>query len=317
MPTLSVHHLTRYRYSAPVTFGVHRLMIRPRDGHDMRILDSALALSPRASVRWEFDTFGNSVAYASFEGTSDELTIDSSLVLRRFVFDEPVSTLRPRASVYPFTYGEDESIDLAPLMQLQCPQDRPALEAWLRQALPVLPGRSLEVLQALSEAIHARFDYRRREEAGVQTPGATLAIASGTCRDFAFFFMEAARLLGFAARFVTGYLNDPSVDAADDTGATLLGGGATHAWAEIFVPGAGWIEFDPTNRIVAGHNLIRVATTRTPAQASPVQGAFRGDGVAVAMEVSVTVRTLTDDGEGIGVVPGLSDSHAALAGGSF
>lgn len=304
---LSIHHLTRYRYSAPVSFGVHRLMLRPRDGHDMRILDSALALSPAATVRWEFDTFGNSVAFAAFETTADELVIDSRLVLRRYVYEEPVVTLAPRATVYPFTYGGEDLIDLAPLMPLQCPDDRPAIAAWLAGAMPSLPGHSLEVLQGLSEAIHRALEYRRREEEGVQTPGETLTSHSGTCRDFAFLFMEAARHLGFAARFVTGYLYDPAADSGDGA---VVGGGATHAWAEVFVPGAGWVEFDPTNRIVAGYNLIRVATTRTPAQAAPVRGAFRGNGESLGMEVTVTVSQLPDD-DGIGASPVLGDSRAA------
>jgi transglutaminase-like putative cysteine protease len=102
--------------------------------------------------------------------------------------------------------------------------------------------------------------------------------------------MEAARQFGFAARFVTGYLYDPAEDGGGGDDA-LAGGGASHAWAETFVPGAGWIECDPTNSIVAGGNLIRVATTRTPAQAQPVRGTFKGDGAAcLGMDVTVTVR---------------------------
>jgi transglutaminase-like putative cysteine protease len=145
-------------------------------------------------------------------------------------------------------------------------------------------------LHALNQAIHDRFAYRRRDEQGVQTPGQTIAGGSGTCRDFAFLFMEAARQLGFAARFVTGYLYDPAAEQGGDGDDALAGGGATHAWAETFVPGAGWIELDPTNRIVAGRNLIRVATTRTPAQAQPVRGTFNGDGATcLGMDVTVTV----------------------------
>ncbi len=309
MTTLTVRHLTRYSYSAPVSFGVHRLMLRPRDGHDMRILDSILSLSPPADVRWEFDTFGNSVAFAAFRDAADELTIDSTLVLRRYVYDEPVGRLAPRAAVFPFTYGEDERIDLGPLLRLQCPRDQPAIAAWLQRALPRLPGHSLEVLQGLSEAVHGALGYRRREEEGVQTPGETLATRSGTCRDFAFLFIEAARHLGFAARFVTGYLHDPAADAGQS--ASVAGSGSTHAWAEVFVPGAGWVEFDPTNRIVAGSNLIRVAATRTPAQALPVRGSFRGDGRSLGLEVSVTVRQIEPPGKtGIGADAGLGNSQA-------
>jgi transglutaminase-like putative cysteine protease len=290
MTTLRIHHCTRYRYERPVAFGVHRLMLRPRDGHDMRILSSALSIFPAAEVTWEFDTFGNCVAYASFSDMADELVIQSDLVLRRYGPDEPVARLAPRAVCYPFAYGQDELIDLAPMLRLQCEEDRGVVAAWLQAVVPTPPEGSLDLLQALSAAIYEGLAYRRREEQGVQTPGQTLATGSGTCRDFAFLFMEAARHLGFAARFVTGYLYDPAVDDARDAGPVLTGGGATHAWADIFVPGAGWIEFDPTNRIVAGKNLVRVATTRSPSQALPIEGSYRHDGTAfLGMEVTVSL----------------------------
>jgi transglutaminase-like putative cysteine protease len=291
MTTLQVHHRTRYRYERPVSFGVHRLMLRPRDGHDMRIIDSSLTLSPPAEVRWEFDTFGNSVAFARFHDSAAELVVQSDLVLHRYALDEALVDLAPHAVPYPFDYGDEDQVDLAPLLRLECESERDAVAGWLRAAIPAVPSWSLEALNALNQAIHDGFTYRRRDEEGVQTPGETLAIGSGTCRDFAFFFMEAARQLGFAARFVTGYLYDPGAAGAGEGSDTLSGGGATHAWAETFVPGAGWIEFDPTNSIVAGRNLVRVATTRTPAQAQPVRGTFRGDGIAVlGMDVTVTVR---------------------------
>lgn len=309
MTTLRVRHLTRYRYGAPVEFGVHRLMLRPRDGHDMRILESTLTLSPPADVRWEFDTFGNSVAFATFHAPGTELLLDSQLLLRRYVYDVPVHSLAPRAVVYPFAYGEEDLIDLGPLMLLQHPEERDAVAGWFQRVLPAIPGHSLELLQALSEAIHGSLAYQQREVEGVQTPAETLARGSGSCRDFAFLFMEATRQLGFAARFVTGYLYDPSMDHREPAGAPLSGGGATHAWADIFVPGAGWVEFDPTNRIVAGRNLIRVATTRTPAQASPVRGSFKG-GAFLGLDVDVEVHEVPPD-EGLGGTAGPGDKRAA------
>jgi len=291
MTTLQIHHKTRYRYERPVSFGVHRLMLRPRDGHDMRIIDSSLTLSPPAEVRWEFDTFGNSVAFAKFRDSADELVVQSDLVLHRYALDEALVDLAPHAVPYPFDYGDEEQVDLAPLLRLECEAERAAVAGWLRTTIPTVPAWSLEALDTLNQAIHDGFTYRRRDEEGVQTPGETLTVGSGTCRDFAFFFMEAARHLGFAARFVTGYLYDPATEAGGEGGDALSGGGATHAWAETFVPGAGWIEFDPTNSIVAGRNLVRVATTRTPAQAQPVRGTFQGDGIAfLGMDVTVTVR---------------------------
>jgi transglutaminase-like putative cysteine protease len=287
MRTLKINHRTRYAYDRPVAFGVHRLMIRPRDGHDMRILDSSLVVTPRADVHWAFDTFGNSVALLTFHEEANELVITSELMLRRYGLDEPVTRIERHASDYPFHYDPDDSIDLAPLLSVHCPQDRPAVERWISAKIPELPSRSLQVLDLLGTAIHESFTYRRRDAYGVQSPAETITTASGTCRDFAFLFMEAARLLGFAARFVTGYLYDPGRDTANEC--ALSGGGSTHAWADVFIPGAGWIEFDPTNRIVAGRNLVRVATTRTPAQAVPVSGTYRDGAVFLGMNVEVSV----------------------------
>ncbi|MCG6122886.1 MAG: transglutaminase family protein [Microvirga sp.] len=291
MKPFHIVHLTRYKYDRPVAFGVHQLMIRPRDAHDMRILDSSLGVTPSADVRWAFDTFGNSVANLSFHGESDELTIVSELKLSRHVLDEPVGTLARSATAYPFSYDGDDAIDLAPYLALQYPHERPALENWIAERMPEIPGNAMEVLDLLGRGVHESLVYRRREEYGVQTPGETLAAGSGTCRDYAFLFMEAARTLGFAARFVTGYLYSPGLDEGNE--GSLAGGGATHAWADIFIPGAGWVEFDPTNQIVASRNLIRVANTRTPAQAAPVSGSYEGNGaVLIGMDVEVGVSRM-------------------------
>jgi transglutaminase-like putative cysteine protease len=189
---------------------------------------------------------------------------------------------------YPVQYDADERVDLGPYLIADQPQDQKALAAWIAQVLPNLPGGSLQVLGALATAVHDAFRYARREEEGVQTPAETIRLGTGTCRDFALLFMDAARSLGFAARFVTGYLHDEA--SGNDSGEDMTGGGATHAWADVFVPGAGWVEFDPTNRIIASRNLIRVATTRTPAQALPVSGTFVHDGgELLGLQVSVSV----------------------------
>lgn len=263
-------------------------MIRPRDGHDMRILDSSLTVSPRADVHWAFDTFGNSVALLSFHDAADELVIESELLLRRYGLDEPLARFERYASAYPVQYDAGERIDLGPYLMADQPRDQEALAAWIAQVLPQLPGGSLQVLDALGTAVHRAFRYARREEEGVQAPAETIRLGTGTCRDFALLFMEAARSLGFAARFVTGYLHDEA--AGNGSGEDMTGGGATHAWVDVFVPGAGWVEFDPTNRIVASRNLIRVATTRTPSQALPVSGTFVHEGEELlGLEVSVSV----------------------------
>lgn len=290
--TLRIIHRTRYAYDRPVTFGEHRLMIRPRDGHDMRVLDSSLTVSPRADVHWLFDTFGNSVAQLAFHDGADELLIKSELLLRRYGLDEPLARIQRFAGAYPVQYTPDQLIDLGPYLMADHPQDRQVMAEWMAQVMPHLPGGSMQVLGALGSAINGAFRYARRDAEGVQTPARTIRLGSGTCRDFALLFMEIARSLGFAARFVTGYLHDEA--AGNDSGEDMTGGGATHAWADVFVPGAGWVEFDPTNRIIASRNLIRVATTRTPSQAMPVSGIFlHGGGRLIGLQVSVRV---TDEG---------------------
>lgn len=291
MSTFHIHHKTRYAYNRPVAFGDHRLMIRPRDSHDMRILNSSLTVTPSAHVRWAFDTFGNSVALLAFHEEDDELVIVSELELKRYGFDDPILHIERHVEPFPFHYDVEDNIDLAPLLPMLFPQNRSEIERWIRTVMPEAPSNCLQVLDLLGATIHERFIYRRRADYGVQSPAETIASASGTCRDFALLFMEAARILGFAARFVTGYLYDPGAD--ETNGNTVSGGGATHAWADIFVPGAGWIAFDPTNRIIAGRNLIRVATTRTPAQAVPVCGTYHRNGaVFLSMEVEVCVKEI-------------------------
>jgi transglutaminase-like putative cysteine protease len=289
IPTLRIQHRTRYSYDRPVIFGEHRLMIRPRDGHDMRILESSLTVSPRADVHWAFDPFGNSIALLSFYEAADELVIESALLLRRYGLDEPLPRIERYAGTFPVSYDADERIDLGPYLVSDQPQDKDVLAAWVAQVLPHLNGSTLEVLGALATAVHGTFRYARREAEGVQTPAETMRLGTGTCRDFALLFMEASRHLGFAARFVTGYLHDEA--SGNESGEDMTGGGATHAWADIFVPGAGWVEFDPTNRIIASRNLIRVATTRTPAQALPVIGTFEHQGGSL-LGLQVAVRVI-------------------------
>lgn len=283
---VTIRHRTEYRYDRPVILNPHRLMLRPRDGHDLWVDDALLTIRPRATLRWYFDTFGNSVAEASFAEPADHLVIESELVLRRYVSDRLVLGEGTHYCPYPFVYTEDEVCDLSPFMGLQNPDDMAVLDSWLDGNFQIRAADAVSFLRALSDAVHLSLRYSAREEMGTQSAAETIARGVGTCRDFAFLFIEAARRLGFAARFVTGYLNDRPQD--DNS---LSGGGATHAWADVYVPGEGWVEFDPTNRITAGSALIRVATTRTPSQASPISGSFLGEGATfLGLTVQVEVR---------------------------
>ncbi len=282
---LRILHRTEYIYDRKVTLNRHKLMLSPRDGHDLWVDDAFLTISPSASLRWYFDTFGNSIAEATFSRTSDRLVIESELLLRRYTAGTLPRSDATHVCSYPFEYSDDEARDLSPYLGLENPGDAEVLDRWLAAQFTDRPESAFLFLQNLSACIHRTMSYSRREEMGTQTAGTTIGRARGTCRDFAFLLMEAARRFGFAARFVTGYLND----RRSSGNASSVGGGATHAWADVFVPGEGWIEFDPTNGLTAGSALIRVATTRTPRQASPVSGSYRGAG-AKFLKLNVSVN---------------------------
>ncbi len=283
---LRILHRTEYEYDRKIILNPHQLMLRPRDGHDLWVDDAFLRIRPHATLRWYFDTFGNSIAEATFDSAADRLVIESELLLRRYVTDFVSRSDGPHVCPYPFIYSQDDARDLQPYLGLQNPQDAEVLDRWLDAHFVDRSGSAFLLLRRLSHMLHRNIGYSGREEMGTQSAADTIAKGLGTCRDFAFLFMEATRRFGFAARFVTGYLNDAGTgpDAP-------VGGGATHAWADVFVPGEGWIEFDPTNRITAGSALIRVATTRTPEQASPISGSFEGAGAeCLGLTVSVDVR---------------------------
>jgi len=288
MPILTVDHKTVYRYREPVRFGPHRLMFRPRDSHDLRLIDTQLQLSPPATVRWLHDVFSNSIAIAEFRAPAHTLVVRSRIRLEHFGHESPDFPVEPFARTYPFSYGVEERPDLTRTIERHYPDPDHRVDTWAKR---FLHGRSTVETQALLEeinsAIRNEFDYRSRHAVGTRTPVETLEKGEGTCRDFALFMMEAVRSLGLAARFVSGYLYDPAVDGGDPS---VVGAGATHAWVQVYLPGAGWVEFDPTNGLVGGANLIRVAVARDPAQALPVQGTFIGPREAYdSMQVSVEV----------------------------
>jgi transglutaminase-like putative cysteine protease len=288
---LTVRHSTIYKYANPVTFGDHRLMIRPRDSHDLRLLNTRLMISPTPSaLRWLHDVFGNSVAIASFQTAANELHIVSEIDLDHFERNEPDCPIEEYAVTYPFSYSVDERPDLTRVIERQFPDPSHALDLWAKQFVRTDGAtETLAMLTAITQTIKAEFRYAARDAEGVQKPAETLELGSGSCRDFAVLMIEAARTLGLAARFVSGYLYSPAT-----AGNGNVGGGATHAWVQIYLPGAGWTEFDPTNGIVGNRDLIRVAVVRDPAQAVPIAGSWTGSpSDFLGMTVDVTVSSGT------------------------
>ena len=285
---LTVRHVTTYTYRQAVAFGEHRMMLRPREGYDQRLLDARLTITPEpAQLRWVHDVFGNSVAVARFAGRARELRFESVVRLDHLAQNVLDYELEDYALSYPFAYAMEEVPDLARSIERHYPDPGRRVDRWARGFLRADgPTGTLDLLAAMTHGIKRSLTYIARHERGVQDPVKTLQLGSGTCRDFALLMMEAARSLGLAAVFVSGYLYSPGRD-----GGGRRGGGSTHAWVRIYLPGAGWVEFDPTNGIVGNRDLIRVAVARDPRQAVPLHGTWIGfpaDNLGMKVEVNVT-----------------------------
>lgn len=285
MPRLIVDHRTTYRYRRPVVFGPHRLMVRPRDGHDLRVVESALTLSPPAEVRWSYDVFGNSIATAHYASPATVLNVVSHLVLDRFPDPQPSREIADAARTYPFSYSDDDRTDLGALCRPQWTDPDRRLARWTADFVAGRPTDTLALLGDINAGISAWVFYQSRDDEGTQTPLETLDRGWGSCRDLAVLLMEAVRHLGFGARIVSGY------HAGHIPGVPLGTPAATHAWVEIFVPGPGWIAFDPTNRTVGDADLLPIARARSIHQVVPVAGSFTGvPNDFLGLDVAVTVR---------------------------
>lgn len=283
MRRLKIVHRTYYNFSGAVRLGPHRLLLRPRVGHDLRIESSTLEISPTATLRWLRDVYDNSVAVASFETPATQLSILSEIIVHHY--DEaPLDFLVSDHAVhYPFDYEAEQRTVLQPYLEAPLPADEAAVRDWLgRFWRPGQPVQTYTLLQSLCAGIHQSLRYQTREEPGVQGAAETLQIGVGSCRDFAHLFMAAARVLGLAARFVSGYLHAPSPDGSP---------GATHAWAEVYLPGAGWKGFDPTIGELVSSKHIAVAVARLPESVPPVSGAFFGP-PGSSLQVGVWVSDL-------------------------
>ncbi len=290
MITLTIRHKTTYHYRRPVCLGPHRLMLRPRESRDLRLISSDVTVSPAAVMTWATDVSGNAVATAIFQTMTEKLVIGSVAELTLNAAAWPVFDIAASAIFYPFRYSDDEWSDLGALTVQQYPDPTGRFRDWVRAFVYGNPTDTLSLLKDLSLGVSGWISYQSRDDEGAQSPIETLDRGWGSCRDFAVLFVEAARCLGFGARIVSGYLYNPDQSLAGSSGA-----GSTHAWAEVFAPGAGWITFDPTNRCVGNFNLIPVAVARDIRQAMPVAGSFIGTAEAFqGMSVEVLVAAQAD-----------------------
>jgi transglutaminase-like putative cysteine protease len=292
-----ITHTTHYRYNSPVTFGEHRVMFRPRDSHDQRVLATDLQVSPEAAVRLIQDPHSNSVALVTPLGPADELRIICSFTIEHAQSSYPELQLAPSALIFPFAYSVEERFDLEHYMRPHHDDPEGVLTHWARQFIRTDgPTGTRDLLLRMNQFIRDNFGYTQRHQEGTQAPLQTIQFGTGTCRDFALLMMEAARRLGMAARFVSGYLYDPALDSGPGNGG-MVGAGLTHAWLQVYLPGAGWVAFDPTNNLLGGNQLIRVGVSRDPSQASPISGSWFGAANAyLGMTATVEVRRVAIGG---------------------
>lgn len=285
MQRYKILHRTYYNFTTAVRLGPHTLRLRPRESHELRIESATIQTTPPSALRWHRDVEDNSVAIATFDVPTSQLLIESEAIVQHYN-QAPLDFLMADDAInYPFGYRPEDKAILLPYMSVSThtPREGSPLAHWVGSAWQV--GEKIQtyaLLQRLASRIQQTLSYQLREEPGVQTPTETLSRGTGSCRDWAFLFMEAVRQLGFAARFVSGYLNSPP---------STLNLGATHAWAEVFLPGAGWKGFDPTIGAVVGTDHIAIAVARLPESVPPVAGSFMGPSEST-LDVGVWVTPL-------------------------
>ena len=245
---IHIEHTTTYRYVRPVQLHRHRLVLRPREGHDQRVEQMRLRLEPEHRVVWVRDVFGNSIALVDWLEPAEVLTIVNDVVVERLAPFPTRELNEPWRVPMPPQYEPIEAAITGVYQQLSFLESEPALRAWLNASLTVDAADAEGAMLALCTAIHGSVRYLRRTEKGVQTPAHTLETKSGSCRDMATLMMDAARLLGVAARFASGYLHGT---------ASLAGHASTHAWTEVYLPLLGWRGFDPTvGAAISLHHIV-------------------------------------------------------------
>lgn len=285
-----ITHTTHYRYAQKVTLGEHQVMFRPGDSHDLRVLATDLHITPKPmDIRLFHDAYSNSVALVQPQSPATELKVVCSYSVEQAgarILDFPMSG---RARMFPLAYDDEERLVLRHYLTPYYNDPAGTLQQWADQFKPTQSAADTrELLLEMTQFIKGTMQYRARYSHGVQTPYETLHKQSGACRDFATLMIEAVRSLGYAARFVSGYLYAPSLDSGLGP---YFGCGSTHAWVQVYLPGPGWISFDPTNNLVGDANLIRIGVARHASHAVPISGSWDGyPGDYLGMDVDVQVR---------------------------
>jgi transglutaminase-like putative cysteine protease len=257
-------HVTTYHYRKPVKFGQHRAVFLPRVDHNGRIISYALHTNIPSKIRWKMDTLSNTVTLIDFDQSAAELIFTCHIRAEHFGIPAIAEfPLEARARSVPVQYTPDEWDDLVMYMRPHTEDIDGIVNAWAQDLVSGDQDDTLSVLQRMMDVIWNTFTYQARDIDGTQSPTETLRSQTGTCRDYAWLMIEALRRLGFAARFVSGYLYDAALDGGE---IGMQGSGATHAWLQVYLPGAGWRDYDPTNRISEGFDLVRVPLARHPGQ---------------------------------------------------
>jgi len=283
---LRLAHLTRYEYSAAVSFAPHAMYLRPRETPRQRLHSFELTIAPAARRVATTDPLDNALDWAYFEGgAAAQLEIRSELMVETLDTNPFDFFLRPTALAYPFRYDDAERVALAPCLVRRADAPPAALEAWLAAHLTPRPAETVPFLTALNHAVQRALAYTRRDEEGIQPPLTTLARGSGSCRDYAALLIELCRALGIAARFVSGYLYEPPVAGSLPP--------AMHAWVEVYLPGAGWRGLDPTRGIFCDDAFVPVAHAAIPESVNPIQGTFFGPaGVTARLHTQLAIDKL-------------------------
>ncbi len=273
---VALNHVTHYRYDRPVNLGPQVIRLRPAPHSRTRILSYSMRIDPvKHFVNWQQDPQANYLARLVFPEKTREFRIEVDLVAEMAVLNPFDFFLEPSAENFPFEYEPDVRRELAPYLVVDpITAKTPLFKAYL-DSIPRERKQTTNFLVELNQRLQKDIRYLIRMEPGVQTPEQTLANGSGSCRDTGWLLVQLLRHLGLAARFVSGYLIQlkPDVKALDGPSGTEVDFTDLHAWCEVFLPGAGWIGFDPTSGLLAGEGHIPLACSPEPSSAAPVAGA--------------------------------------------